>query len=48
MSQLSQFSDAGPSSLYEDKTDTFSYFLIDKLPISVSDPLSLIADIDFL
>jgi hypothetical protein len=48
MSQLSQFSDAGPSSLYEDDTDTFSYFPIDELPISASDPPSSIADTDFL
>jgi hypothetical protein len=48
MSQLSQFSDAGPLSLYENDIDTFSYFPTDELPISALDPPSSIADTDFL
>jgi hypothetical protein len=46
MSQFSQFSDQGPSPLFENDIDTFSYVPTDQLSIFTSDPLSVTADTD--
>jgi hypothetical protein len=46
MSQFIQFSDQGPSSLFEDDIDTFLYILIDEPSIFISDPSSFTTDID--
>jgi hypothetical protein len=46
MSQFSQFSDQGPSSLFEDDIDTFSYIPTDEPSIFTSDPSSFTADTD--